>query len=87
MTTALLLLGCSSSCCDTVFTCTHTRTLAHIPNNTRILFIHSRVFLGPTPVYFIADMDLFKDITVKHFDKFVDRIVSGVPSLINVKCL
>ena len=27
-------------------------------------------------MYVIADVDLIKDITVKHFDKFMDRSVS-----------
>ena len=35
----------------------------------------SSVFLGSVPVYIIADMDLVKEITVKHFDKFADRMV------------
>ena len=35
------------------------------------------VFLGTKPSYYIADMDLCKEIFVKHFDKFVDRIVSS----------
>ena len=38
---------------------------------------HLSVFLGTRPAYFIADMDLVREITVKHFDKFVDRMVSG----------
>lgn len=28
------------------------------------------------PFYVIADADLLKDITVKHFDKFANRLVS-----------
>ena len=28
------------------------------------------------PFYVISDVDLLKDITVKHFDKFVNRAVS-----------
>ena len=39
--------------------------------------IHPSVFLGTKPSYYIADMDLCKEIFVKHFDKFVDRIVSS----------
>ena len=35
------------------------------------------VLLGPQPFYIISDMDLVKEITVKHFDKFVDRMVSS----------
>ena len=35
------------------------------------------VFLGPKPSYYIADLDLCKEIFVKHFDKFVDRLVSA----------
>ena len=35
------------------------------------------VLLGPQPFYVISDMDLVKEITVKHFDKFVDRMVSS----------
>ena len=37
------------------------------------------VFFGSSPVYVLADMDLFKEITVKHFDKFIDRMVSDIP--------
>ena len=36
----------------------------------------SRVYLGRTAVYCIADLDLLKLILVKHFDKFVNRFVS-----------
>ena len=36
------------------------------------------VFFGTRPAYFIADMDLFREITVKHFDKFTDRLVSDI---------
>ena len=35
------------------------------------------VFLGTKPSYYIADLDLCKEIFVKHFDKFVDRLVSS----------
>ena len=52
------------------------------------------MFFGTTPVYTIADMDLFKEITVKHFDKFVDRLVSGlihsclqISVVVVVKCI
>ena len=34
------------------------------------------VFFGTKPCYYIADFDLCKEIFVKHFDKFVDRLVS-----------
>ena len=48
-----------------------------------LLSFHLSVFLGTKPTYFIADMDLVREITVKHFDKFVDRMVSGnVPTLV-----
>ena len=33
--------------------------------------------LGPQPLYIISDMDLVKEVTVKHFDKFTDRLVSS----------
>ena len=36
------------------------------------------VFFGTRPAYFIADMDLVREITVKHFDKFTDRLVSDM---------
>ena len=32
--------------------------------------------LGPKLMYIVADLDLIKDVTVKHFDKFVNRTVS-----------
>ena len=35
-----------------------------------------RMFFGMKPFFFIADADLLKDITVKHFDKFANRLVS-----------
>ena len=41
----------------------------------------SRVLLGPQPLYIIADMDLVKEITVKQFDKFADRVVSATLNL------
>ena len=40
------------------------------------LLPHCSVFFGSRPVYDITDMDLFREITVKHFDKFTDRMVS-----------
>ena len=40
------------------------------------LQFHSSVYFGPKPFYIVADLDLIKDITVKHFDKFVNRTVS-----------
>ena len=40
------------------------------------LLLHCSVFFGSRPVYDITDMDLFREITVKHFDKFTDRMVS-----------
>ena len=58
-------------------------TLCFIDLYTYVLY-HSlpSVFFGTKPWYFIADLDLCKDIFVKHFDKFVDRLVSGnVPAL------
>ena len=36
------------------------------------------MFFGPVQTYVIADMDLVKEITVKHFDKFPDRLVSTI---------
>ena len=36
------------------------------------------VFFGTKPAYFIADMDLVREITVKHFDKFTDRLVREI---------
>ena len=36
------------------------------------------MFLGLTQVYTIADMDLVKEITVKHFDKFTDKMVRDI---------
>ena len=35
-----------------------------------------RIFLGMRPFVVISDVDLVKEITVKHFDKFVNRFVS-----------
>ena len=34
------------------------------------------IFFGKKPFYVISDVDLLKDITVKHFDKFPNRMVS-----------
>ena len=36
------------------------------------------VFFGSKPAYVIADMDLVREITVKHFDKFTDRQVREI---------
>ena len=36
------------------------------------------MLFGPAQLYIIADVDLVKEITVKHFDKFADRIVSTI---------
>ena len=40
------------------------------------LCMYSRIYFGPRPFLFITDLDMIKDITVKLFDKFVDRAVS-----------
>ena len=37
---------------------------------------HCSMCLGPKLMYLVADLDLIKDVTVKHFDKFVNRTVS-----------
>ena len=42
-----------------------------------VLCLPYSIFFGTTPTYIIADMDLVKEITVKHFDKFTDRLVGG----------
>ena len=42
-----------------------------------IVHYHS-VFFGTRPTYIVADLDLFKEITVKHHDKFMDRLVSDI---------
>ena len=42
-----------------------------------LLCLPYSIFFGTTPTYIIADMDLVKEITVKHFDKFTDRLVGG----------
>ena len=44
-----------------------------------VFFFHSSsVFFGPAQMYLISDVDLVKEITVKHFDKFTDRSVSTI---------
>ena len=40
------------------------------------------MFFGMKPFIVIADADLLKDITVKHFDKFVNRLVSYCISVV-----
>ena len=35
------------------------------------------MFLGMKPFLIISDADLLKDINVKHFDKFANRVVSN----------
>ena len=37
---------------------------------------HGRIYFGTTPFLLIADLDMIRDVTVKQFDKFVDRTVS-----------
>ena len=34
-----------------------------------------RIYFGPKPFLFIADLDMVQDVMVKKFDKFVDRVV------------
>ena len=34
-----------------------------------------RLYVGTMPAYHIADPDLLKEILVKHFDKFTNRMV------------
>lgn len=48
-----------------------------------VVHVYNRVFFGSRPVYVIADVDLFKEITVKHFDKFVDRLVRPYTPLLH----
>ena len=52
-----------------------TRNMRNI--RATITLLLCSVLLGPQPFYVISDMDLVKEITVKHFDKFVDRKVSS----------
>ena len=35
-------------------------------------------YIGPVPLLFVTDLDMIKDITIKEFDKFVDRMVRFV---------
>ena len=35
------------------------------------------IFLGMKPFVVISDVNLAKEISVKHFDKFMNRFVSG----------
>ena len=37
-------------------------------------YVH-RLYLGPTPIVVVADPDMLKEIMVKHFDSFTDRVV------------
>lgn len=52
-------------------------SLANVHTNDLFLYLHFSFFFGTRPVYFIADVDIVRDITVKHFDKFTDRLVSA----------
>ena len=41
-----------------------------------MLLISFRIYFGSKPFLFITDLNMIKEITVKQFDKFVDRTVS-----------
>ena len=37
--------------------------------------IERRIYFGTKPFLLIMDLDMIRDVTVKQFDKFVDRLV------------
>ena len=45
-------------------------------NSIILVLAHGRIYFGTTPFLLIADLDMIRDVTVKQFDKFVDRTVS-----------
>ena len=61
----------------------HTRLCALLAFK-ECLYFYCSFFLGMKPTYFIADLDLCREINVKQFDKFEDRFVSNMPT---VKCM
>ena len=53
--------------------CDYTCTVSYAAS---LLYIRTcRMYLGTVPMYHIADPDLLKEILVKHFDKFTNRVV------------
>ena len=40
--------------------------------------IERRIYFGTKPFLLIMDLDMIRDVTVKQFDKFVDRLVRKV---------
>ena len=40
------------------------------------VFFPRRFYLGKAPCMMVADLDMIKQITVKEFDSFVNRVVS-----------
>ena len=35
------------------------------------------MYFGTKPFLLVTDLDMIREVTVKHFDKFVDRLVSS----------
>ena len=64
-----------------------TRTHGGLKINATLI-MHYSVFFGSRPAYVLADMDLFQEITVKQFDKFMDRLVRDIPiwNVFQVSC-
>ena len=60
--------------------------MLYVFEENALSFFYSLLF-GLTPTYIIADLDLIKEITVKQFGKFVDRLVSGGVSVYLLLCI
>ena len=80
----ILVLIPTSHACTSSYT---SLANAHTDDIPTLVVVHLSVFFGTRPVYFIADVDLVREITVKHFDKFTDRLVSATCVYYSLLCL
>ena len=51
------------------------------------LLLSCSLYVGTMPAYHIADLDLLKEIFVKHFDKFTNRMVRVLHILHRTLCV
>ena len=65
---------------DAMFSCMYHCLFLHLKLMIYVLFMllnSFRIYFGTKPFLFTTDLNMIKEVTVKQFDKFVDRTVSN----------